>query len=57
MKNDETLSLAELEEIVIRPVKNGFLVTTRTEEDEDDFVFDSHQKTLRFVKKQITPAN
>lgn len=47
---------APLESIEIRPVNNGFLVTTRTEDEEGEFVFDSHQKTLRFVKKLITPV-
>lgn len=49
-------SLAKLESLEVRPVQNGFLVTTRTEDEENEFVFDSHQKTLRFIKKQITPA-
>lgn len=48
--------LSKLESIEVRPVCNGFLVTTRTEDDEFEFVFDSHQKTLRFIKKQITPV-
>jgi hypothetical protein len=48
-------SLLNLESIEIRPVSNGFLVTARTEDEENEFVFDSHQKTLRFVKKLITP--
>jgi len=49
-------SFAKLESLEIRPVQNGFVVTTRTIDAEDEFVFDSHQKTLRFVKKQITPV-
>jgi len=53
--NDEDLS--KLESLEIRPVSNGFLVTTRTENDENEFVFDSHGKTLRFIKKQITPVD
>jgi hypothetical protein len=48
--------LATIESLEIRPVNNGFLVTTRTEDDEEEYVFDSHQKTLRFVKKVITPS-
>jgi len=51
-----TEQLSKLESIEVRPVRNGFLVTTRTEDEEAEFVFDSHQKTLRFIKKQITPA-
>ena len=48
--------LATIESLEIRPVNNGFLVTTRTEDDEEEYVFDSHQKTLRVVKKVITPS-
>jgi hypothetical protein len=54
---DENLNLVGLESIEIRPVKNGFLVTARTADAEDEFVFDSHQKTLRFIKKAISPVN
>ena len=50
--NDENLS--PLESIEIRFVTNGFIVTTRTADTEDEAVFDSHQKTLRYVKKIIT---
>lgn len=53
---DENLNLVGLESLEIRPVRNGFVVTTRTVDDEEDFVFDSHQKTLRFIKKAITPV-
>jgi len=56
MKNED-LDFSNLESLEIRPVTNGFLVTTRTEEDENEYVFDSHQKTLRFVKKAITPVS
>lgn len=49
-------NLAKLESLEVRPVNNGFLVTTRTEDEENEFVFDSHQKTLRFIKKAITPV-
>lgn len=53
---DQEINLVGLESIEIRPVINGFLVTARTTDGEDDYVFDSHQKTLRFVKKAITPV-
>lgn len=54
MKNEAT-DFSNLESIEIQPVRNGFIVTTRTEDAEEQDVFDSHQKTLRFVKKIITP--
>lgn len=47
--------LDELESLEIRPAKNGFLITTRTEDNESEYVFDSHQKALRFVKAVIWP--
>jgi len=53
---DQEINLVGLESLEIRPVINGFVVTTRTEDAESEFVFDSHQKTLRFVKKAITPV-
>jgi len=52
--NNEELDLSKLDELVIRPVENGFVVTLRTEDGEPDYVFDSHQKTIRFVKKLIS---
>ena len=55
MKEEEE-GFASLESLEVRPVRNGFLVTTRTEDEENEYVFDSHQKTLRFIKKQISPV-
>ena len=51
----DTQELTKLESLEIRPVCNGFVVTTRTEEEEDEFVFDSAKKTLKFIKTRITP--
>lgn len=48
-------NLMPIESLEIRPVVNGFVVTSRTEDEEKEYVFDSHQKTLRFLKKVITP--
>ena len=56
MITETTIDLSKLESIEVRPCRNGFLVTTRTEDDEFEYVFDSHLKTLRFLKKQITPV-
>ena len=52
MKIDEKL---EFESIEIRPVNNGFIITLHNDEGDDDFVFDSHHKTLRFVKARLQP--
>lgn len=51
------------ESIEIRQVKNGVIVTLRTDEDEDqEYVYDSARKAIKFVKdlleaksKGITP--
>lgn len=53
---NEVEEYGSIESIEIRPVSNGFIVTQRTEDSEKEFVFDSHQKTLRFVKKAIFPV-
>jgi hypothetical protein len=39
------------ESIEIRQVKNGVIVTLRTEDDEDqEYVYDSDRKAIKFVK-------
>ena len=39
------------ESIEIRKVRKGVIVTLRTDEDEDqEFVYDSDRKAIRFVK-------
>ena len=39
------------ESIEIRKVKNGVIVTLRTEEDEDaEYVYDTDRKAVKFVK-------
>jgi len=39
------------ESIEIRQVKNGVIVTLRTEDDEDhEYVYDSARKAIKFVK-------
>jgi hypothetical protein len=54
-KVETGIDLTKLDSIEIRPVENGFVVTLRTDDAEPDFVFDSHQKTLRFIKGVIFP--
>jgi hypothetical protein len=49
------LTLAMLDSIEIRPAKNGFIITTRSEDGEDEHVFDSHLKAIKFIKKAVTP--
>ena len=39
------------ESIEIRQVKNGVIVTLRTDEDEDqEYVWDSDRKAIKFIK-------
>lgn len=39
------------ESIEIRQVRNGVIVTIRTDEDEDqEYVYDSDRKAIKFVK-------
>jgi hypothetical protein len=39
------------ESIEIRKVKNGVIVTLRTDEDEDaEYVYDTDRKAVKFVK-------
>jgi hypothetical protein len=39
------------ESIEIRKVKNGVIVTLRTDEDEDqEYVYDTDRKAIKFVK-------
>ena len=47
-------TLEKVESIDIRPVCNGFIVTVRSEDGENEHVYDSHQKTLRFIKTLIS---
>ena len=48
--------LEKLESVEIRPAYNGYIITVRTGDSENEHVFDSHQKTLRFIKKIISTA-
>lgn len=38
------------ESIELRQVKNGIIVVLRTEDDEQEYVFDTNRKALKFVK-------
>ena len=48
--------IENIESMEIRPVENGFIVSVQTEDGENEFVFDSHHKVLRFVKSKIQPT-
>jgi hypothetical protein len=41
------------ESIELRKVKNGFLLTLNTEDGNEEYVFDSSRKALKFIKDYI----
>jgi len=46
-----------IDNIEIRKVKNGYLVSIHSENDSEDYVFDNIRKTLRFLKDQLDPKS
>lgn len=38
------------ESIEIRKVKNGIIVTLRTEDEDSEYVYDTERKAIKFVK-------
>lgn len=46
------------ESIEIRKVKNGVIVTLRSDEDEDqEYVYDTDRKAIKFVKDLLDVKN
>jgi len=46
------------ESIEIRKVKNGVIVTLRSEDEEDqEYVYDSDRKAIKFVKELLDAKN
>ena len=46
------------ESIEIRKVRNGVIVTLRSEEDEDqEYVYDTDRKAMKFVKDLLETKN
>lgn len=39
-----------IESIEVRRVKNGFIVTLRTEQEDAEYVYDTDRKALKFIK-------
>ena len=39
--------------IEIRKCKNGFVLTLNTEDDNEEYVFDTSRKALKFIKEYI----
>jgi hypothetical protein len=45
------------ESIEIRKVKNGIIVTLRSEDEDEEYVYDSDRKALKFVKDLLEVKN
>lgn len=45
------------ESIEIRKVKNGVIVTLRTEDEDQEYVYDTDRKAMKFVKDMLESKN
>ena len=43
----------DFESIELRKVKNGVIISLRTEDEDSDYVFDTPRKALKFVKELL----
>lgn len=41
------------ESIEIRKVKNGVIVTLRTDDEDSEYVYDTDRKALKFIKDML----
>ena len=41
------------ESIEIRKVKNGVIVTLRTDDDDEEYVYDTDRKAIKFIKDML----
>lgn len=41
------------ESIEIRKAKNGVIVILRTEDDDEEYVYDTDRKALKFIKDKL----
>jgi hypothetical protein len=41
------------ESIEIRKVTNGFIVILHTEDDSDEYVFDTSRKAIKFIREYV----
>lgn len=41
------------ESIEIRKVANGFVVTLQLEDSQDEYVFDTSRKAMKFIKEYV----
>lgn len=45
------------ESIEIRKVRNGVIVTLRTEDEDQEYVYDTDRKAIKFVKDMLETKN
>lgn len=45
------------ESIEIRKVKNGVIVTLRSDDEDSEYVYDTDRKALKFVKDMLETEN
>lgn len=45
------------ESIEIRKVKNGVIVTLRTDDEDAEYVWDTDRKAIKFVKDMLESSN
>ena len=45
------------ESIEIRKVRNGVIVTLRTEDEDQEYVYDTDRKAIKFVKDMLESKN
>lgn len=41
------------ESIEFKKVKNGFVVTVHTDESDDEYIFDTLRKVMKFIKDYV----
>lgn len=45
------------ESIEIRKVKNGVVVTLRTDDEDEEYVYDTDRKALKFIRDILETGN
>lgn len=45
------------ESIEIRKVKNGVIVTLRSDDEDSEYVYDTDRKALKFIKDMLETEN
>ena len=47
------MSESAFESIEIRKVKNGVIVTLRSDEEDSEYVYDTDRKAIKFIKELL----